>query len=115
MSLTKIELTKLIISDSIVKRLQILEALVNGSNIKDIIRYISHLNNKIGVESAILNCVTNLENDFQGSDKFINVESLLDALIIFYDECCHSSLRREKTVSDFLDLCEYDCIVFLLA
>lgn len=94
--------------------MQILEALVNGSNIKDIIRYVSHLNNTIGVESAILNCVTNLENDFQGSDKFINVESLLDALIIFYDECCHSSLRREKTVSDFLDLCEYDCIVVLL-
>ena len=90
--------------------MQILEALVNGINVKDVVRYISQLNNSIGVESTILNCVTNLENDFQSSDKFINVESLLDALIIFYDECCHSSLRREKTVSDFLDLCE--CLLY---
>ncbi|CAG9761233.1 unnamed protein product [Ceutorhynchus assimilis] len=34
-----------------------------------------------------------------------SVESLVDLMIILYDECCNSSLRKEKTVSDFL---EYD-------
>ncbi len=38
------------------------------------------------------------------SGKIISVETLLDALIIIYDECCNSSLRREKTVSDFIEL-----------
>ena len=36
----------------------------------------------------------------------ISVETLLDALLVLYDECFHSALRREKTVSDFLDLSE---------
>jgi serine/threonine-protein kinase MRCK len=32
-----------------------------------------------------------------------SVETLLDILLILYDECCNSSLRREKTVSDFIE------------
>lgn len=36
----------------------------------------------------------------------ISVETLLDALLVLYDECFHSALRREKTVSDFLELSE---------
>lgn len=31
-----------------------------------------------------------------------SIETLLDILIVLYDECCNSSLRREKTVEDFL-------------
>ncbi|XP_059615804.1 serine/threonine-protein kinase Genghis Khan [Phlebotomus argentipes] len=34
----------------------------------------------------------------------LSVESLLDCLLALYDECCNSSLRREKTVSDFIEL-----------
>jgi hypothetical protein len=34
----------------------------------------------------------------------ISVETLLDALLVLYDECFTSALRREKTVSDFLEL-----------
>lgn len=34
----------------------------------------------------------------------ISVETLLDALLVLYDECCNSALRREKTVSDFIDM-----------
>lgn len=34
----------------------------------------------------------------------MSVEALLDCLIVLYDECCNSSLRREKTVSDFIEL-----------
>lgn len=36
--------------------------------------------------------------------KTLSVEALLDALIVLYDECCNSSLRREKTVNDFIEL-----------
>lgn len=32
-----------------------------------------------------------------------SIETLVDALLVLYDECCGSSLRREKTVSDFIE------------
>lgn len=41
------------------------------------------------------------------SGKFLSIETLLDCLMVLYDECCNSSLRREKTVSDFIELSEY--------
>jgi len=31
-----------------------------------------------------------------------SVETLLDILIVLYDECCSSTLRREKSVSEFV-------------
>ncbi len=34
----------------------------------------------------------------------LSIETLLDCLIVLYDECCSSTLRREKSVSDFVDL-----------
>jgi len=36
--------------------------------------------------------------------KIISVETLLDCLVVLYDECQNSSLRREKTVSEFIEL-----------
>ncbi|XP_034934095.1 serine/threonine-protein kinase Genghis Khan isoform X2 [Chelonus insularis] len=52
-----------------------------------------------------------LENLFtagpvQGSKTgghIFSIETLVDILLILYDECCNSSLRREKTVSDFIE------------
>ncbi|CAH0718425.1 unnamed protein product, partial [Brenthis ino] len=32
----------------------------------------------------------------------LSVETLLDMLLVLYDECCNSSLRREKAVADFI-------------
>jgi hypothetical protein len=32
-----------------------------------------------------------------------STETLIDALIVLYDECFNSSLRRDKTISNFLD------------
>jgi serine/threonine-protein kinase MRCK len=32
-----------------------------------------------------------------------SVETLLDILIVLYDECCSSTLRREKSVSEFVE------------
>ncbi|KAA0203873.1 hypothetical protein HAZT_HAZT002684 [Hyalella azteca] len=32
-----------------------------------------------------------------------SLETLLDVLIVLHDECLNSSMRREKTVSDFIE------------
>lgn len=32
-----------------------------------------------------------------------SIETLLDTLILLYEECCNSTLRREKTVSEFVE------------
>ena len=32
-----------------------------------------------------------------------SIETLLDVLVVLYDECCNSTLRREKSISDFVD------------
>jgi serine/threonine-protein kinase MRCK len=32
-----------------------------------------------------------------------SVETLLDILVVLYDECCSSTLRREKSVSEFVE------------
>ena len=34
------------------------------------------------------------------------MESLLDALLVLYDECCNSTFKKEKTVMDFVDVGE---------
>lgn len=39
-----------------------------------------------------------------GDAQAFSIETLLDILIVLYDECSNSSLRREKTVTDFLHL-----------
>lgn len=49
-----------------------------------------------------LNYSLNLEDNFK-SHQF-SIDALLDTFILLYDECSNSSLRREKSVSDFLKL-----------
>lgn len=51
-----------------------------------------------------------LEGLFTGSstqsgraNNTVSLETLIDVLLVLYDECCNSSLRREKTVSDFIE------------
>lgn len=49
-----------------------------------------------------------LEQLFLGGPLILNgkscsIETLLDALIVLYDECVNSSLRREKTISNFIE------------
>lgn len=36
-------------------------------------------------------------------EQSFSIETLLDVLLVLYDECCNSSLRKEKTVSDFIE------------
>ena len=40
--------------------------------------------------------------------KSFSIETLLDVLVVLFDECSTSSLRREKTVSEFIELGEYN-------
>lgn len=44
-----------------------------------------------------------LGGPIQANGQCLSVESLLDVLLVLYDECCNSSLRREKTVSEFIE------------
>lgn len=39
----------------------------------------------------------------QARGQCFSIETLIDVLLVLYDECCNSSLRREKTVSDFIE------------
>ncbi|EJW76781.1 hypothetical protein WUBG_12312 [Wuchereria bancrofti] len=41
-------------------------------------------------------------NVSRGEDVF-SIESLLDALICLFDECCSSTLRKEKNIADFVE------------
>lgn len=38
--------------------------------------------------------------------KAFSTETLLDILLVLYNECCNSSLRKEKTLTDFIELGE---------
>lgn len=48
-----------------------------------------------------------LGGPIQGKGQCFSIETLLDILLVLYDECCNSSLRREKTVSDFIQFGKY--------
>ena len=58
------------------------------------------------------NRMTELESLFLGGplaaqqhvSKSFSIETLVDILVVLFDECSGSSLRREKTVSEFIEL-----------
>lgn len=56
------------------------------------------------VNGATQNTFTVSISDLASGQKALSVETLLDCLIVLYDECQNSSLRREKTVSEFIEL-----------
>ena len=53
------------------------------------------------LEQVFLNGVT------KSKGQSLSVETLLDALLVLYDECNSSALLREKNVSEFVDYGEY--------
>jgi serine/threonine-protein kinase MRCK len=57
-----------------------------------------------GEDGAVTTAATSSSSSSSTSTITISVETLLDALLVLYDECFTSALRREKTVSDFLEL-----------
>jgi len=48
----------------------------------------------------------------RSNGQAFSIETLLDILIVLYDECCSSTLRREKSVSEFVKLGEF--FIFIL-
>lgn len=47
-------------------------------------------------------------NGIQNSgNQALSVETLLDVLVVMYDECCGSTLRREKSVTEFVEFGKY--------
>lgn len=87
------------------KRFQLLESMILDSPVN---KSVLHNNSAISNKQASNNSTEcNNKNDHfnnMNHGKMISIESLLDALLVLYDECCNSSLRREKTVSDFIEL-----------
>lgn len=47
---------------------------------------------------------TTANEQIETPGRLLSVESLLDCLLVLFDECQNSSLRREKTVSEFIEL-----------
>uniref|UniRef100_A0A034WNK9 non-specific serine/threonine protein kinase n=1 Tax=Bactrocera dorsalis TaxID=27457 RepID=A0A034WNK9_BACDO len=86
-------------SDSVVhsgnrfaKRLKILESLIFQKGVT----------NGLLTAKTYLQEKTDILSNVDG--KAVSIETLLDALLVLYDECCNSSLRREKTLADFIKL-----------
>ena len=45
------------------------------------------------------------EDDENG--EWLSIETLLDLVIVLYDECCNSTLRKEKNVAGFIERGEF--------
>jgi len=59
------------------------------------------------LEELFLNGVVNSDG------QVFSVETLLDILIMLYDECCNSTLRREKSISEFVNYGKF-CVIFTI-
>jgi serine/threonine-protein kinase MRCK len=55
------------------------------------------------VESRLNELERLLFNSSIKDQTVLGVEALLDAFVVLYDECCNSTLRREKTISEFIE------------
>jgi hypothetical protein len=55
------------------------------------------------VESRLSELERLLFNSSIKDQTVLGVEALLDAFIVLYDECCSSTLRREKTIAEFIE------------
>jgi len=55
------------------------------------------------VESRLSELERLLFNSSIKDQTVLGVEALLDAFIVLYDECCNSTLRREKTIAEFIE------------
>ena len=74
-----------------------------------------NINNTVAVNNTAIERLQQLEALFLSGPimssatatseaKCFSTETLLDVLMVLYNECCNSSLRKEKTVSEFIEL-----------
>lgn len=101
--------------DSITKRIKQLEDLITDNNASNLLKHVALLTTTIATSSALTAATTSITNQLEAntsvlSGKIVSIETLLDALVILFEECSNSSLRREKTVSDFLELRKNDSL-----
>lgn len=45
----------------------------------------------------------------------LSLETLVDLLLALYDECCNSTLRREKNIAEFVEYGELESFDFILS
>lgn len=86
-----------------IKRQKILEDFITDNNAKNLKQHVEFLTSIIAITSSTSNFIADLSESLN-SGKILSIETLLDAIIILYDECSTSSLRREKSVSDFVEM-----------
>lgn len=76
-----------------------------GSNTNNTNAYVTQLSH-IPPSHSPIDRLKHLEQlylcDSQCSEAF-SVETLLDTLICLYDECCNSTLRKEKAIAEFVE------------
>ena len=48
-----------------------------------------------------------LRGAVHSNGKAFSIETLLDVLLVLHDECCNSTLRREKNISEFVEFGKY--------
>ena len=47
-------------------------------------------------------------------DTYYSVETLLDSLMVLYQECCSSSMRRERNIAEFVESGMPACVLVSL-
>ena len=94
----------------------ITEAVANTASIPTALTASTASNsNAVAVNNTAIERLQQLESLFLGGPimssatatseaKCFSTETLLDVLMVLYNECCNSSLRKEKTVSEFIEL-----------
>jgi len=60
-------------------------------------------NNNINIESRFEEVKRLILNYSINDSTVLSIDGLLDALLVLYDECCNATLKREKTIIEFLE------------
>ncbi len=60
-------------------------------------------NNNMNIESRSDEIKRLILNSSINDPTILNIDGLLDAFIVLYDECSNATLRGEKTVAEFLE------------
>jgi serine/threonine-protein kinase MRCK len=60
-------------------------------------------NNNINIESRFEEIKRLILNYSTNDSTVLSIDGLLDALLVLYDECCNATLKREKTIIEFLE------------
>jgi serine/threonine-protein kinase MRCK len=54
------------------------------------------------LEKLFVPAATNTKSLIDNYNK-LSIDTLLDSLVALYDDCCNSTLKRDKIISNFID------------